>query len=124
MFDIGLGEVIVLAVLALLVFGPDHLPGAASSAGKFVRQMREMATSARRELSDSAGIDGVTDDLKSLRDLHPKRIIASAFSDEPPASAAKAAPPQPTPGVNPNPGATAHPGSGSGQPTGYDPDAT
>lgn len=124
MFDIGLGEVIVLAVLALLVFGPDHLPGAASSAGKFVRQLREMATSAKRDLSDSAGLDGMTEDLKSLRDLHPKRIIASALNDEPAAATQAPAQPQPKPGVNPNPGATAHPGASGAQPTGYDPDAT
>ena len=41
MFDIGLGEILVLGLLALLVFGPDRLPGAASSAGKFVAKARE-----------------------------------------------------------------------------------
>ena len=81
MFDIGLGEIIVLAVIALIVFGPDQLPKAAASVGRFARQMREMASTARSELGDSAGLDSIGDELKSLRDLHPKRIIASAFED-------------------------------------------
>lgn len=81
MFDIGLGEIIVLAVIALIVFGPDQLPKAAASVGRFARQMREMASTARSELGDSAGLDSIGDELKSLRDLHPKRIIASAFEE-------------------------------------------
>lgn len=83
MFDIGLGEIIALAAIALLVFGPDQLPKAASSAGRMVRQVREMATSARKELGDSVELDSITEDFKSLADLHPKRILSSALEDAP-----------------------------------------
>lgn len=82
MFDVGLGEVIALAVIALIVFGPDHLPNAASQAGKFIRQIRQMATDARQEISDSAGLDSLTEDLRSFQDLHPKRIISSVMDGE------------------------------------------
>ncbi|MCX6422607.1 MAG: twin-arginine translocase TatA/TatE family subunit [Actinobacteria bacterium] len=36
MFDIGIGEIIVLAILGLVVFGPERLPKAAADAGRLV----------------------------------------------------------------------------------------
>ncbi len=117
MFDIGLGEFMVLAVLALLVFGPDQLPKAASSAGKWVRQLRNMADSAKKELGNSADLGDVSNDLKSLRDLHPRRMISSVFDDAPDSRSAPAesnAAPQP---VTPKPSTPPVPGT-------YDPDAT
>ncbi len=77
MFDIGLGELVVLGLLALLVFGPDRLPGAASSAGKFVAQARQTLAQARSQISQSGELDSVSQDLKSLADLHPKRMLSS-----------------------------------------------
>jgi sec-independent protein translocase protein TatB len=81
MFDIGLGEILVLGVLALLIFGPEQLPKVAAQAGRMVRQLRETAGSARRELTEGTGLDSIGDDLKSLADLHPKRILSSSLSD-------------------------------------------
>lgn len=81
MFDIGLGEILVLGVLALLIFGPEQLPKVAAQAGRAVRQLRETAGSARKELTEGTGLDSIGDDLKSLADLHPKRILSSTLSD-------------------------------------------
>lgn len=111
MFDVGLGEVLLLAVLALLVFGPEKLPGVAADAGRWVKRMREMADTARREITNSAGpeVTGLADDLRSVADLHPKRVIASAMADAP-------AEPQPRPAVQ-----------GPAKPVGgveFDPEAT
>ena len=85
MFDIGIGELLALAVIGLIVFGPDRLPKAAADAAKWARQIRQMATSARKEIVDSAGIDldGTMGGLKELRDLHPRRLAAGIFEDEP-----------------------------------------
>ncbi len=77
MFDIGLGEVLVLGLLALLVFGPDRLPGAAASAGRFVAKARETVGQAKQQISDSADLSAMSQDLQSLADLHPKRIVSS-----------------------------------------------
>lgn len=84
MFDIGIGELLLLAVVGLLIFGPDRLPKAAADAGRWVRQIRQMATSARQELSDSAGVDfsGAMDGLREFRDLHPKRLASGLFDDD------------------------------------------
>ncbi|SRR6056297_503513 len=84
MFDIGIGELLALAVIGLLIFGPERLPKAAADAGRWIRQMREMATNARKELSDSAGVDfsGAMDSVREFRDLHPKNLAASVFDDD------------------------------------------
>ena len=86
MFDIGIGEILALAVIGLLVFGPERLPKAAADAGKWIRQIRTMAVSARKDLTDSAGIDmsETMDSLKELRDLHPRNIAASLMKDDEP----------------------------------------
>lgn len=85
MFDIGLGEFLVLGVLALLVFGPDRLPSVASTAGKWVSQLKASIASAREQLGESAELDGMNRDLQSIADLHPRRIAQSLT--EPPAPA-------------------------------------
>lgn len=84
MFDIGIGEVLALAVVGLLIFGPERLPKAAADAGRWIRQIREMATNARKELSDSAGVDfsGAMDSVREFRDLHPKRLASGLLDDD------------------------------------------
>jgi Tat protein translocase TatB subunit len=57
MFDIGVGEILVIAVVGLLVFGPDRLPDMAKQAGGWVRDLRRMVASARSEMSSSLGVD-------------------------------------------------------------------
>ena len=96
MFDIGIGELLALAVIGLIVFGPERLPKAAADAAKWARQIRQMATSARKEIVDSAGIDldGTMDGLKELRELHPRRLASGIFEDEPA--------PKPTNGAGPS----------------------
>lgn len=39
---IGFGEMVVIALVAIFVVGPDRLPAAARSAGRFVRQLRQL----------------------------------------------------------------------------------
>jgi sec-independent protein translocase protein TatB len=45
-FDFGAGEIIGLAVLAMILIGPERLPTFAVEAAKFVKRVREMATAA------------------------------------------------------------------------------
>ena len=83
MFDIGLGEILILAVLGLLIFGPERLPRAAADAAKMMRNVRAMASNARKDLADSAGVDlsDAKDALRDLRDLHPRNMVAGIFDD-------------------------------------------
>jgi sec-independent protein translocase protein TatB len=85
-FDIGIGEMIALGVLGLLIFGPERLPRAAADAIKWLRQIREMAGSARKDLAESSGLDlqDTINTVKSLGEYHPRNIAASLFSDDTP----------------------------------------
>lgn len=105
MFDIGLGELLVLGLLSLLVFGPDKLPSAAASAGKFVAKARETVGQAKQQISDSADLNSMQEDLQSLADLHPKRIMSS-LADTPTPNPAKPATPATKPATPIDPNAT------------------
>ena len=106
MFDIGIGEIVALAIVGLLVFGPDRLPRAAADAGRWIRTIREMAAGARKDLADSAGIDltDTLDSVRELRDLHPRRLAAGFLNDEPsaPAKPAPSTKPGSTPAFDPD----------------------
>ena len=56
MFGIGFTELVVIAVIALLVLGPDRLPEMARVVGKAMRDLRETGREMRDEFS--AGITG------------------------------------------------------------------
>jgi sec-independent protein translocase protein TatB len=89
-FDsIGWGEIVVLGLAALFIFGPDRLPGLAKDAATGLKKVREAMTGVRGQLHDSMG-----DDFDHLRDLdlrqyHPKTFIRQqllADDDEAPAA--------------------------------------
>ncbi len=83
-FDIGIGEIMILAVLGLLVFGPERLPKAAADAARMLKQVRGMAANARQDLADSAGIDmsETVNAVRSLGDLHPRKLATGLFADD------------------------------------------
>ena len=72
MFDIGLGELAVIAFIAVLVFGPDKLPELARQAGRFLHHAKTFANNARDELRTELG--PAYSDLE-LRDLDPRTIV-------------------------------------------------
>lgn len=73
MFGIGFPELLVIAFVAILVFGPDKLPDVARQAGQIVRRMRVIANAARDELRTELGPEYA--DLE-LADLDPRRLVA------------------------------------------------
>ena len=50
MFDIGFWELVVVAIVALLVVGPDRLPGLARDAGRWTGKLKRFINNTRREL--------------------------------------------------------------------------
>jgi sec-independent protein translocase protein TatB len=63
---------LVIAFVAVLVFGPDRLPDLARQAGRMARQLRSFANAARDELRSELGPEYA--DLQ-LRDLDPRTIV-------------------------------------------------
>jgi sec-independent protein translocase protein TatB len=87
-FDsIGWGEIIVLALAALFIFGPERLPHLAKDAAAGLKRVRAALTGVRAQVDESLG-----DELAGLRDLdlrryHPKTFIREqllADEDAPP----------------------------------------
>lgn len=50
MFGLGIWEIAVIAVVALLVLGPQKLPDAAKSLGKALRDFRRAGDDLKREM--------------------------------------------------------------------------
>ncbi len=97
MFDIGFWELVLVFVIALVVLGPERLPGAARQVGQWVRRIRGLAYVAQQELERELKISELRQQLKEnpeaqqLRALRSELQSLDAFSArsiQPPASAA------------------------------------
>jgi len=70
-FGISLTEVALIAIVALIVVGPQKLPGMLRTLGQWIRRLREMTTQVRAqtgidEILRQEGIDGGIAELRSL----------------------------------------------------------
>ena len=75
MFDsIGWGEIVVIALTALFIFGPERLPGLAQEAAHGLKRVRSAVTGVRAQVSESLG-----EDLPDLRDLDLRRYHPRTF---------------------------------------------
>lgn len=82
MFNIGPMEMLVLAIVALVVIGPDKLPQLARDAARMLRTLRDLATGARQQLRDELGPEFADVDL---RNLNPRTAVQRAvFGDDVP----------------------------------------
>ena len=80
MFDhLGWGELAVLAVLALFVFGPERLPGLAADAGRTVRKVKAYVRGMTADLKTELGPEVGDLDLASL---HPRALVKSMLEDD------------------------------------------
>ncbi len=78
MFDVGLLELAVIALVAVIVLGPDRLPDLARQAAQLLHRVRGMAHSARDELRNELGPE--YSDLQ-LRDLDPRAIVRKHLTE-------------------------------------------
>lgn len=72
MFDVGLQEILLVILVAIVVFGPDRLPEFARQAARFLHTVRGMARNAQSQLREELGPE--YGDL-NLRDLDPRVAI-------------------------------------------------
>lgn len=79
MFDLSIGKLLILAVIALIIFGPNELPKMASQAGRALRDLRRIAEGAKNDLREGLGPEFA--DLE-LQDLNPKRFVQKHFLDD------------------------------------------
>ena len=76
-FDFGAGEFFGLAILAIILVGPERLPRVATDAAKMVKKLRTLSQTATAELRNNLG-PGFEDLQPS--DLNPKKFIKKQFS--------------------------------------------
>jgi sec-independent protein translocase protein TatB len=69
-FDLGAGELLGLAILAMLLVGPERLPKIAVDAAQWVKKLRGLASKATTELRDNLGPG-----------LNPKTFVKKQISD-------------------------------------------
>jgi sec-independent protein translocase protein TatB len=70
---------LVLAVIALIVFGPNELPKVASQAGRVLRDLRRIAEGAKADLREGLGPEFQDFDFQ---DLNPKTFVRKHLFDE------------------------------------------
>ena len=79
MFDLSLTKILVLAVIALIVFGPNELPKVASQAGRMLRDLRRIAEGAKADLREGLGPEFQDFDFD---DLNPRRFVQKHLLDD------------------------------------------
>ena len=68
MFDIGFSELFVIAIVALLVLGPERLPKAARFAGLWVRRARAQWHSVKSELENELAAEELKRSLRETQE--------------------------------------------------------
>jgi sec-independent protein translocase protein TatB len=78
-FDLSLPKLLVLAVLALIIFGPDRLPKIAAQAGRALRDLRRIAENAKSDLQEGLGPEFRDFDIN---DLNPRQFVRKHLWDD------------------------------------------
>ncbi|HVU73113.1 MAG TPA: sec-independent translocase [Mycobacteriales bacterium] len=84
MLGLSIEKLAVLMLIAVILVGPDRLPGLVREAAQLLRKLRRMADDATRDLREEMGPEFA--DLRP-QDLHPrallqKHIIDPVFADD------------------------------------------
>ena len=134
-FDVGWGELVLIGVVALIVFGPKELPVVLRTVGQYMTKIRRMAAEFQSQFQEAMReaemaelkqhFDAIQDAAKDIGSFDPAGSIAnpieSAAAEKPPEAAASgsAAPapvPEPTPAEPPAPTQSAAAGLEPAQP--------
>lgn len=88
-FGLTFDKLLIIAVIAVFLIGPDRLPGYAAQLARLVRSLRTMADGAKDRMREEMGPEFDEVDWKKLdpRQYDPRRIIREALTDEPSPSA-------------------------------------
>ena len=76
MFDIGFAELLLIAVVGLLVLGPERLPGAVRTTSLWIGRLRRSFNNIRKEIEREVGADEIR------QQLHNESIMASLKEGE------------------------------------------
>ncbi len=74
MFDIGFWELLVIGVIALLVLGPERLPGAIRSTSRTIRNIKNVANGFRQEIEQQVRIQELHENLKKAEEQQMQNL--------------------------------------------------
>lgn len=96
--SIGWGEIMVLLIVALFIFGPDRLPSIARDAAGAMQKVRGFVTGARAQIREELGDEFADIDLRSL---NPREFVRRQLLDDDPPPLVKRSNGQPRPARTP-----------------------
>lgn len=76
MFDIGFGELVLIGIVSLLVFGPDKLPVVARSVGLWWGRLKYTIQGAKNDFDREVGADEIR------RQLHNEQVMKELGENE------------------------------------------
>ena len=82
---ITLDKLLLIAVLAAILIGPERLPALAEKLGALVRGLRDLAGGAKERMREEMGPEFDEVDWRRLdpRQYDPRRIVMDALRDDP-----------------------------------------
>lgn len=87
MFDVGISELALIALVALIVLGPERLPRAARMAGAMIRKLRSGWSNLRQEIDREIAADELKRSLRdteaSLREADPVAAVKRELESKP-----------------------------------------
>lgn len=93
MFDINGGELLIIVVLAVLLIGPERLPGYAAQLASLVKRGKRLLQDTKARVDTELGPEFKDVDWSKLdpRQYDPRRIVRDALMDDDDAPAPRAA---------------------------------
>ena len=76
MFDIGFSELLLIALVTLLVMGPERLPQTVRSISLWIGRLKQMVSKARKDLEQEVGMDDIRQQLHNeqiMRELNESK---------------------------------------------------
>ena len=91
-FGLTFDKLLIIAVIAVFLIGPERLPGYAAQLARLARSLRSLADGAKERMREEMGPEFDEVDWKKLdpRQYDPRRIIREALLEDPAAGAAAA----------------------------------
>jgi sec-independent protein translocase protein TatA len=73
-FNLGMSEIVVILVVALVFLGPKKLPELASGLGKMIRELRKATSDIKNEIELDETIRKPVEELREAMTLHPEEL--------------------------------------------------
>lgn len=81
MFDVGFWELMLIGVVALVVIGPERLPGVARTAGKWVGKGKRMLTDVKAEIDQELKAEELKRIVEVQKQNKPLQEIIETATD-------------------------------------------